>query len=134
MEETMYVNLTAQDVTVYPRDTPDRITPGTVAPIQLIPTSPDQTPARMGDEIAGDPFEVDGITIEVVQFVASQLPNPVEGVWLIVPAVVVALTLDRPDLVCQHEFVRDTEGAHGRILGCRAFAANNLAQPTTVKA
>ena len=50
----------------------------------------------------------------------TNLPEPVEGVYYIVSVMVQSACPDRHDLVIPARLVRD---ATGRIIGCRAFAA-----------
>lgn len=60
--------------------------------------------------------------IEVFETVLGDvvgLPDPVEGVFLIVSRVVAGACRQRSDILVPGPFIRDNEG---RIIGCRGFA------------
>lgn len=66
--------------------------------------------------------EQDGIRITETQFgEIENLPEPKEGIRLIVSRLVIAACPDRNDLVVPNEVVRDNEG---RIIGCKSFSIN----------
>jgi len=63
--------------------------------------------------------EVDGVPITKTVFGAPEgLPDPVDGVLLIVSQTLKSAFPDRHDLVVPSELVRDSEG---RVIGCRSL-------------
>lgn len=85
-------------------------------PITSIPQS--GSVARVGTEraIIG---EVEGIDIYKTTFGEVQdLPEPIEGTYYIVSALVMSALPDRADLLSPGELVRDEDG---RVIGCRGL-------------
>jgi hypothetical protein len=65
---------------------------------------------------------VNGIPVLVTQlFQTMNLPEPEEGVYFIVPAVVRTHSRERKDLLSPTKLIRDTDG---RVVGCGAFERN----------
>ena len=120
------INLTPHPVTVYPSDAPDRIEPGTMTPMRVIPASNEFPPARLGQRALPNTLtDIDGVPVERVQFgtdpgCASTLPETAEGTWYLVALVVAVAATQRHDLLVVHDYVRDTQG---RIIGCRKLAS-----------
>ena|SRR5690625_2255323 len=66
--------------------------------------------------------EVNGIPITETQFGDPVgLPEPKDGVFLIVSRLILTACIDRNDLVVPNEIVRDETG---RIVGCKSLARN----------
>jgi hypothetical protein len=103
-------NLTAHPVTIV----------GEGASI-VLPACP--SPPRITDQVVRDvPVIVDGLDIPVRDIVAGTvagLPEPREGVLLVVPRIVAAARPERADLVVPFDDIRDSSG---RVIGCRALA------------
>ena len=64
-------------------------------------------------------FDVDGVPVTKTEFgLPEGLPEPQEGVFLIVSQLVKSALPGRTDLLVPAEVVRDSEG---KILGCKSF-------------
>jgi len=118
------VNLTPHPVYVYPLDTPDRIEPGSVAPLCVIEPSAAHRPARLGQTVVCDDDLGLGFPVESVAFGSgfdgvTSLPPEVEGTFYFVSLVVGLAAADRRDLLVSHDTVRNMEGS---IIGTRKFA------------
>ncbi|MER7167267.1 hypothetical protein ABT336_14505 [Micromonospora sp. NPDC000207] len=117
------INLTPHDMHVYPPDCPDRIEPGSVQPIAVIPPAPaemraplDKTRIRVESPLTFNGAE---IPVNVVQHHgSSNLPPPERGVWFVVALVVGLANPDRRDLLVPDEAVRNLGGS---MIGCRSF-------------
>ncbi|MFF0821176.1 hypothetical protein ACFYUR_12395 [Micromonospora haikouensis] len=117
------VNLTPHDMHIYPPDCPDRIEPGSVQPIAVIPPAPaemraplDKTRIRVEQPLT---FDGANIPVNVVQHHgSSNLPPPEPGVWFVVALVVALAHPDRRDLLVPDEAVRNLGGS---MIGCRSF-------------
>ena len=103
------VNLTPHDVTLFVSD--DRkVTFPSYAGVRPIP--------RVSSRTVSD-GDIDGFPLTRTEYgEAENLPEPSEGVWYIVSAMVAGRCPDRKDLIIPNEAVRD-EG--GRIIGCKSF-------------
>ncbi len=63
--------------------------------------------------------DIDGFPLTRTEYgEVENLPEPKDGVWYIVSAMVAGRCPDRRDLVIPNEAVRDEKG---RIIGCRSF-------------
>jgi hypothetical protein len=84
---------------------------------------PCPSPPRIADHIMRSAsVTIDQLDIPVHDIAAGTvtgLPEPQDGMLLVVPRIVAAACPDRPDLVVPFEDVRDHDG---RIIGCRALA------------
>jgi len=118
----MIVNLTPHPMHIYPPQTPDRITPGSVNPLLVIAPSAQFPPARLGQRVIGQE-RIDGIPVEQVAFGPAHahlsLPEPDAGTWYVVALVVGLAAPHRDDLLVPHDYVRDFDG---RIIGSRKLA------------
>ncbi|GAA0719405.1 hypothetical protein Drose_05730 [Dactylosporangium roseum] len=113
----MIINLTPHPMHVYSSTCPDRIVPGAVEPVVILP--PCDRPPRLGETEIGRVRPVDGVPVVDIRFGGGEgLPAPERGVWLVVSRPVAMVNRDRDDLLVPHEVVRDLDG---RTLGCRAF-------------
>jgi hypothetical protein len=120
----MIVNLTPHSLNIYPPETADRIEPGSVGPLQVIPPSTAYPPAPLGQTVVGTGFVHDGVVVEDVAFGAdaghtTNLPDPVPGIWFVVSLVVGLACAHRDDLLVPHAYVRDRSGS---IVGSRKLA------------
>ncbi|GAA2623767.1 hypothetical protein GCM10010399_63800 [Dactylosporangium fulvum] len=113
----MIVNLTPHPMHIYPADCPDRIVPGTVDPLVVLPAY--DRPPRLGETELGAARPVDGVPVVDIRFGGGEgLPEPGPGVWLVVSRPVAMVNRHRCDLLVPHHVVRDLDGS---TLGCRAF-------------
>ncbi|MEV0133692.1 hypothetical protein AB0H83_35170 [Dactylosporangium sp. NPDC050688] len=120
----MIVNLTPHPLHLYPAGTPDRVEPGTVTCLKVIPPSTQHQPARLTQRVLHEEDLGEDIPVERVAFApdgdpTSALPGPVPGTWYVVSLVVGLAAADRDDLLVPHEHVRDTTGV---IVGSRKLA------------
>ncbi|MDG4803656.1 hypothetical protein [Micromonospora sp. WMMD980] len=121
---TEIVNLTPHPVRVFPEDTPDRIEPGSVTPLRVVPTSTAHQPARLGQHVLG-PEHLDlDVPVERVAYGAAHhdfppLPPPLPGTYYLVSLVVGLAATSREDLLVCHDTVRDLNGC---IIGVRKLA------------
>lgn len=113
------VNLTPHPVQIFPAATPDRIEPGSVAPLRVITPSTQHPPARLGQHvIAVDDLDL-GVPVDRVAFGTGNgptLPPPAEGTFYLVALVVGLAAHTRDDLLVCHDTVRDLSGS---IIGAR---------------
>lgn len=125
MSSSQIVNLTPHPVHIFAADCPDRIAPGSYAPIAVIPPAGDLPPARLGAEWLGRAaggLTVDGtnIPVDIIKHTTSTvLPEKCDGIWFLVSLVVALANPNRADLVVPNEAVRDLTGS---VLGCRTLA------------
>jgi hypothetical protein len=139
MEEQMaIVNLTPHPLHIYPSQTPDRIQPGSVPAVRVIPQSQEYPPAPLGQTVIGTGLLHDGVVVEYVAFgpdagQATTLPDPVPGTWFVVSLVVGLAAAHRDDLLVPHAYVRDLAGS---IIGSRMLArpVRTVGQLTTAGA
>jgi len=84
--------------------------------------APEARPARLVGRTEPDgTIAVDGLAVPLLKHrydVAVDLPDPEDGVLLIVAQVVLDFLPEREDLVTPTELVRDEVG---RVIGCRAL-------------
>lgn len=116
----MIKNLTPHPMHVFPPDCPDRIEPGSVEPLAVVPPSGEVV--RLGESVVNGPRALDGTGIPVVDITfgtGEGLPPFQLGVLLIVSRPVAMTNPRRGDLLVPHDVVRDLDGS---TLGCRAFA------------
>lgn len=118
----MVINLTPHPLYVYDDTTPEQGTELELAPGLLVTIPPAGRTARLRTHHMGfvDEVQVDGIPIDVegVAYGAVEgLPDPVQGVWYVVP-LVTALAARRPDLLIPHRQVRNERGT---VVGCKSF-------------
>lgn len=139
----MLINLTPHLIRFFPPGCPDRIDPEMIHPLVVIYPSPEHQPARIGETSLGTVTQIplakgwpcsqlaDGeltIPVEYVEYTSHgglvhPLPEPQEGVWLIV-ALVVAIQqtytgYNRSDLLVPYREVRNLSGT---VIGCRQLA------------
>ncbi|MEV2239452.1 hypothetical protein [Micromonospora sp. NPDC049891] len=108
---------------MYPPDCPDRIEPGSVEPIAVIPPAPAEMRAPLDKTRvrASRPVTYGGVDIPVNvvrHHGSSNLPPPEPGVWFVVALVVGLANRDRRDLLVPDEAVRSLGGS---MIGCRSF-------------
>lgn len=142
----MLINLTPHLVRFYPPDCPDRIDPEQVEPLAVIYPATAHKSARIGEISLGTVTHVpvgagwpcsqlaEGeltIPVEYVEYCAhgglvNPLPEPQDGVWLIVSLVVAiqqtyvyAAPRGRSDLLVPYREVRNMGGT---VIGCRQLA------------
>jgi hypothetical protein len=107
------VNLTPHPLHIYPPDTPDRITVGSVTPLRILPPSAQHPPARLGHQVIGEQ-RIDDIPVVLVAFGprdarVNDLPEARPDTWYVVSLVVGLAAADRDDLLVLHEYVRDLD-------------------------
>ncbi|MGC4885732.1 hypothetical protein [Micromonospora sp. DT227] len=118
------INLTPHPVRIFAGDTPDRIEPGSVTPLRVVPVSKEHRPARLGQHVIGpDHLDLD-VPVERVAYGAAHhdvppLPPPFPGTYYLVSLVVGLTAIGREDLLVCHDTVRDLDGC---IIGVRKFA------------
>jgi hypothetical protein len=86
-----------------------------------LPGCPD-APRLEHDDVASGTLDIDGIEIplfEMGNLRSSPLPDPREGTYYLVSAVVATANRSRRDLLVVHDYVRDSRGA---VVGCRSLA------------
>jgi hypothetical protein len=137
------INLTPHMIRIYPPSCPDNISVTDIAPLVCIhPTTPSarigeislgtvtHVPTGTGPTIAPSGETAEGLTIpvEYVEYTShgglvNPLPEPQEGVWLIVSLVVAIQQTytgyNRSDLLVPYREVRTMSGA---VVGCRQLA------------
>lgn len=103
------INLTPHDVTLVISEERS-VTFPTYSTVRPIP--------RVSTKTVSD-GDIDGYPLTRTQYgEVEDLPEPKEGTWYIVSALVAGRCPDRTDLVIPNEAVRDDKG---RIIGCRSF-------------
>lgn len=119
----MLINLTRQPLHIYPPGTPDRIEPGSVEALLVIPLSIALPPARLGRIVLGPDSVLDAVPVDLVLFgatgTATGLPAPVVATNYVVSLVVGLAHPQRDDLLVPHEHVRDLDG---HVIGSRKLA------------
>lgn len=114
------VNITPDPMTIYSPHTPDRIVPGTVVPLTILPVHPHYRPAEVGHAAMGMAAVRFPIPVDLVAYNMDgegvQLPDPIPGTYFLVSLVVALMAANRHDLLVPHAYVRDMDG---RIVGCR---------------
>lgn len=108
---------------IYPADCPDRIAPGDVEPIAVIPAAPASMRAPLDKTRVGElppvAFGDTRIPVNVIQHHgSSNLPDPQPGLWFVVALVVALANPARTDLLVPDEAVRNLDGS---MIGCRAL-------------
>lgn len=103
----MFRNLTPHAVNIVRED-------NTVLTIE-----PEETPARVSMTVA-KVSELDGVGIYASQYgEVTDLPEPEEGVWLIVSRMVLAASPERHDLLVPGTLIRDDAG---NVTGCKGLS------------
>lgn len=121
----MIINLTPHVVDIYAADAPGIVDQGAmvVTPLRSIP--PSGTVARISEQVLRDgvPRDLPGAeavgVIEVEYGHVSDLPEPRDGVWLVVSLPLALACPGRTDLLVPWRQVRNSKGT---TVGCRGLA------------
>lgn len=115
----MIINLTPHPIRIFEPDTPDVVDEYRDEDIlDVIPRNASFAIAHLSELELGA-FEIDGISIENVQYnLMSYTPPQVTDTYYVVPPAT-ALSCRRGDFVVPHSFVRNSEGT---VIGCRKLA------------
>ncbi|MEU8157982.1 hypothetical protein AB0B94_30385 [Micromonospora sp. NPDC048986] len=119
------INLTPHPMHIYGPDCPDRIEPGSVEPIAVIPVEPEECRTRLGTVDLGRAegginYGAANIPVYIVRHGnTTNLPERRPGVWYFVALVVALANPQRHDLLVAYEAVRNLDGA---MIGCRSLA------------
>ena len=115
MEPINIINLTPHDVNYYVQDE-------ILVTFPVISTNPDDLPRC---EKFSETVEIPGLNFKTYKTrfgEVNDLPEPADGVFYIVSALVRDRRQDRKDLLSPTDAVRDEKG---RVIGCRGFDTNH---------